>query len=152
VKYKLIEPSTHGPWHASMLNHVRGLVGTDGMGDFVLDLLIGSLGPTTYNNYGTGMLRVTVFYDEEDITPLQPTAGDVLRFTTRVARAKIIAANSLLPYFSAINNIFRDHLKEPLTLGPLLTGARRGFALRQEPVTDPDIRVYQSQHSSYNKL
>jgi hypothetical protein len=48
----------------------------------VLGLLTGSLAPTTYNNYGTGMRRFTVFYDEEGITPLQATAADMLRFTT----------------------------------------------------------------------
>jgi hypothetical protein len=29
----------------------RNLVGTDDVGDLVLDLLTGSLAPTTYNNY-----------------------------------------------------------------------------------------------------
>jgi hypothetical protein len=44
-----------------MCNHVRALVGTDDMGDLVLDLLTGSLAPTTYNNYDTGMRHFTVF-------------------------------------------------------------------------------------------
>jgi hypothetical protein len=41
------------------------------LGDLVLDLLTGSLAPTTYNNYGTGMRRFTVFRDEQGITPLE---------------------------------------------------------------------------------
>jgi hypothetical protein len=53
VKYRLVEPTAHTPWHASMRNHVDALVGTNDLGDLVLDLLTGSL-PTTYNNYGTG--------------------------------------------------------------------------------------------------
>jgi hypothetical protein len=44
-----------------MRNHVGALVGTDDMDDLVLDLLTGSLAPTTYNNYGTGMQRSTFF-------------------------------------------------------------------------------------------
>jgi hypothetical protein len=45
-----------------MRNHVGALVGTDDLGDIVLDLLTGSLATTTYNNYyGTGMRRFTVF-------------------------------------------------------------------------------------------
>jgi hypothetical protein len=35
-----------------MRNHVGALVGTNDLGDLVLDLLTGSLAPTTYNNYG----------------------------------------------------------------------------------------------------
>jgi hypothetical protein len=32
-------------------------------------------------------------------------------------------------------------MKEPVALGPLLTDARRGLAIQQHPITDPDIRV-----------
>ena len=124
-----------------MRNHVSTLVGTDHLGDLVLDLLTGSLAPSTYNNYGTGMRRFIVFCNEEGITPLEATAADMLRFTAWLARSGTIAANSLRPYFSAINKFFRDHLKEPVALGPLLTDARRGLAMQQQPITAPDIRV-----------
>jgi hypothetical protein len=124
-----------------MRNPVGALVGTYDLNDLVLDLLTGSLGPTTYNNYGTGVRRFTVFCNEEGITQLEATAADMLRFTTWLARAGTIAANSLQPYFSAINKFFRDQLKEPVALGPLLTDARRGLAMQQPPITDPDIRV-----------
>jgi predicted transglutaminase-like cysteine proteinase len=43
-----------------MRNHVGVLVGTDDLGDLVLDHLTGSLAPTTYNNYGTGTRRFAV--------------------------------------------------------------------------------------------
>jgi hypothetical protein len=141
VKYRLVEPSAHAPWHASMRNHVGTLVGTDDLGDLVLDLLTGSLAPTTCNNYGTGMRRFTVSCNKEGITPLEATAADMLRFRAWLARSGTIAANSLQPYFSAINKLFRDHLKEPVALGPLLTDARRGLAMQQQPITAPDIRV-----------
>jgi hypothetical protein len=65
-----------------MRNHVGTLVGIDDLGDLVLDLLTGSLALTTYNNYGTGMRRFTVFCNEEGITPLEATAADMLRFTS----------------------------------------------------------------------
>jgi hypothetical protein len=61
-----------------MRNHVGTLVGTDDLGDLVLDQLTGSLAPTTYNNYGTGMRRFTIFCNEEGITPLEATAADML--------------------------------------------------------------------------
>jgi hypothetical protein len=43
--------------------HVRALVDKDDLGDIVLDRLTGSLDPTIYNNYGTGIHRFTVFND-----------------------------------------------------------------------------------------
>jgi hypothetical protein len=63
-----------------MRNHVGGVGGTsseeseeseetDDMGDLVLDLLTGSLAPTTYNNYGTRMRRFIVLCEEDGITP-----------------------------------------------------------------------------------
>jgi hypothetical protein len=124
-----------------MRNHVGALVGTNDLGELVLDLLTGSLAPTTYNHYGTGMRRFTVFCNEEGITPLEATAADMLRFTAWLARYGTIAANNLQPYFSVMNKFFRDHLKEPVAMGPLLTDARRGLAMQQQPITDPDIRV-----------
>jgi hypothetical protein len=87
------------------------------------------------------MQRFTVFCNEEGITPLEATAADMLRVTSWLARAGTIAADSLQPYFSAIDKFFRDHMKEPLALGPLLTDARRGLAMQQHRITDPDIRV-----------
>jgi hypothetical protein len=99
VKYRVIVPSAHAPWHASIRNHVGALVGTDDLGDLVLDLLTGSLAPITYNNYGTVMRRFVVVYDEEGIAPLHATAADMLRFTTWLARAGTVAARNLQPYF-----------------------------------------------------
>jgi hypothetical protein len=87
------------------------------------------------------MRRFTGFCKEEGIAPLEATAADMLRFTTWLARSGTIAANRLQPYFSAINKFFRDHVKEPVALGTLLTDARRGLAMQQQPITDPDIRV-----------
>jgi hypothetical protein len=45
-----------------MRNHVGALVGTDDLGDIVLDLLT----PTTYNSYGTEMRRFTVFATKKE--------------------------------------------------------------------------------------
>jgi hypothetical protein len=86
------------------------------------------------------MRRFTVFCDEEGITPLHATAADMLHFTTWLVRAGTVAANNLQPYFLATSKFFRDHLKNPVALGPLLTDARRGLAMQQHPITDPNIR------------
>jgi hypothetical protein len=76
----------------------------------------------------------------------------MLRFTTWLARAGTVAANSLKPYFSAIKKFFRDHLKEPAALGPLLTDAHRGLAMKQQPFSPSPTPTfaYQSQRPSYN--
>jgi hypothetical protein len=86
-----------------MHNHVGALVGMDNMGDLVLNLLTGSLAPTTYDNYGTGMRRFIVFCDEEGITPLQANAGDTLHVTVWIARLETVEASNLQSSFSAIN-------------------------------------------------
>jgi hypothetical protein len=52
-----------------MRNHVGVLVGTDDLGDLVLDLLTGSLAPATYNTYGTGMRRFVVFFATKRASP-----------------------------------------------------------------------------------
>jgi hypothetical protein len=52
-----------------MLNHVGELVGMDDLGDLVLDFLTGSLAPTTYNNYGTGMRRFIKVFATKRASP-----------------------------------------------------------------------------------
>jgi hypothetical protein len=85
-----------------MRNHVEKLVEHDDLGDLVLDLLTGTLAPTTYDNYGTGMRRITFFCNEEGINPLHVTVAETLRFTAWLARSSTVAANCLLPYISII--------------------------------------------------
>jgi hypothetical protein len=59
VKYRLVEPSAHAPLHASMRSHIGALVGTDDLGDLLLDLLTNSLAPATNDNYNTMHLILT---------------------------------------------------------------------------------------------
>jgi hypothetical protein len=60
-----------------MRNHVGELVGMDDLGDLVLDFLTGSLAPTTYNNYGTGIRRFINIFATKRASPryflLRPT-------------------------------------------------------------------------------
>jgi hypothetical protein len=58
-----------------MRDHVGALVGTDDMRDLVLDLLTGSLALTTYNKYGTGMRRFTVFLQRRRNYPTRGYRG-----------------------------------------------------------------------------
>jgi hypothetical protein len=104
MKYRLIEPSAHAPWHASMGNHVGALVGTNDMGDLVL-------GPHNLPQLEHRNVTIHSFGDEEGITPLYATSADMLRFTEWLARARTVAACSHQPYFSTINKFFCDRLK-----------------------------------------
>eukprot|EP00873_Tetraselmis_striata_P010120 jgi/Tetstr1/430384/TSEL_020194.t1 len=42
-----------------------------------------------------------------------------------------IKASSLQPYLSAVNNFFKDHGREPMALGDLVSGVRKGLAASQ---------------------
>jgi hypothetical protein len=61
--------------------------------------------------YGTGMRRFTVFGDEEGITPLQATAGGMLRFTIKLARVGTVAASNLQPYSQRSTSSFATTLR-----------------------------------------
>eukprot|EP00873_Tetraselmis_striata_P005221 jgi/Tetstr1/425485/TSEL_015932.t1 len=61
-------------------------------------------------------------------------AADISRYTEG-------AIGALQPYLSAINTTFRDHLKEPVALGPLVNQAISGWKLAQVDVRTADIRV-----------
>jgi site-specific recombinase XerD len=78
----------------------------------VLDLLTGSLASTTYNNYGTGMRRFTVFCGEEGITPLvEATAADMLRFTAWLARPEPSRPTASNPTSQQSRNSFATTLR-----------------------------------------
>jgi hypothetical protein len=85
-----------------MRNHVGALVGTDNMGDLVLDLLTGSLAPTTCNNYGTGIVTINIFLRRRRYHPAtcyccRHAALYIMARPT--ARAGTVVACSLQPYF-----------------------------------------------------
>jgi hypothetical protein len=123
------------------------------MGDLVLELLTGSLSITTYNNYGTGVRRFTGFYDEMGIIPLHATAADMLRFTTWLARAgfrEIVAASSLQPFFSAINNFFETNLRSRWRWEHFKRTHVEDSPCNNNPSPTPTF-AYQSQHPSYKK-
>jgi hypothetical protein len=82
-----------------MRNRVGALVGTDDKGDLVLDLLTGSLAPTTYNNYGTGLPECDVsslFFNDEGITGgYRGRHSSLYNMARSAARAGTVADNSL---------------------------------------------------------
>jgi hypothetical protein len=45
------------------------------------------------------------------------------------------------PYFSAVNNYFRDHQLPPIAVGDLLADAKRGLEIQQQPLVMSDTRL-----------
>jgi hypothetical protein len=95
-------------------------------------MLSSSLAPTTYANYDIGMRQFAVFCHEEDIHPLQVTTQSVVRYTAWLGLQGTVAAASLQQCYSAINEFFRDHQKQPIAVGELVADARRGLELQHE--------------------
>eukprot|EP00873_Tetraselmis_striata_P045589 jgi/Tetstr1/465853/TSEL_010472.t1 len=58
--------------------------------------------------------------------PLEADTPFIVRYVAWAAcRGRKKQANALQPYMSVINTFFRDHLKEPVALGPLVNHATR---------------------------
>eukprot|EP00873_Tetraselmis_striata_P002825 jgi/Tetstr1/423089/TSEL_013860.t1 len=50
------------------------------------------------------------------------------RYVTWLGNLGTIKASSLQPYLSAVNNFFKDHGREPMALGDLMSRVRKGLA------------------------
>eukprot|EP00873_Tetraselmis_striata_P023802 jgi/Tetstr1/444066/TSEL_003306.t1 len=57
--------------------------------------------------------------------------GTMARFVTWLGNLGTIKASSLQPYLSAVNNFFKDHAREPMALGDLVSRVRKGLAASQ---------------------
>eukprot|EP00873_Tetraselmis_striata_P020949 jgi/Tetstr1/441213/TSEL_029469.t1 len=53
------------------------------------------------------------------------------RYVTWLGNLGTIKASSLQPYLSAVNNFFKDHSREPMALGDLVSRVRKGLAASQ---------------------
>jgi hypothetical protein len=54
------------------------------------------------------------------------------RYTAWLALHGVVAAISLQPHFSTVNQFFRDHQRQLIAVGELLADARRGLEMLQE--------------------
>eukprot|EP00873_Tetraselmis_striata_P038086 jgi/Tetstr1/458350/TSEL_044789.t1 len=57
------------------------------------------------------------------------------RYVTGLGNLGTIKASSLQPYLSAVNHFFKDHGREPMALGNLVSRARKGLAVWQGATT-----------------
>eukprot|EP00873_Tetraselmis_striata_P037031 jgi/Tetstr1/457295/TSEL_043900.t1 len=53
------------------------------------------------------------------------------RYITWLGNLGTIKASSVQPYLSAVNNFFKDHGREPMALGDLVSRVRKGLAASQ---------------------
>jgi hypothetical protein len=65
----------------------------------------------------------------------------MVRYMAWLALHGRVAANSLQPYFSAVNKFFRDHQRQPIAVGELLADARRGLEMLQERLVPSASRL-----------
>jgi hypothetical protein len=105
------------PWSADRAETFRDLLGTDKLGVTAIALLSNSLAPSTYANYDSALRQFFTFCTGENIAPLQATPATMVRYTAWLALHGTVAANSLQPYFSAVNKFFRDHQRQPISSG-----------------------------------
>eukprot|EP00873_Tetraselmis_striata_P023953 jgi/Tetstr1/444217/TSEL_032110.t1 len=57
--------------------------------------------------------------------------GTMARYVTWLGNMGTIKASSLQSYLSALNNFFKDHGREPMALGDLVSRVRKGLAASQ---------------------
>jgi hypothetical protein len=129
------------PWSADLADTFRDLLDTEKLGVTAVALLSNSLAPSTYANYDSALKQFLIFCTHENIAPLLATPATMVRYTAWLALHGTVAANSLQPYFSAVNKFFRDHQRQPVAVGELLADARRGLEMLQERLVPTASRL-----------
>eukprot|EP00873_Tetraselmis_striata_P037228 jgi/Tetstr1/457492/TSEL_044074.t1 len=117
--------------------------GSDELGQRTLDLLSSSLSAQTLKSYAGRLSQFAEFcHDSENISPLEATTANVVRYVAWIGERGHIAAKSLQPYLSAINTFFELHNLVPIAKDSLhLTSSRRGLMLRQRRLDAAPLRV-----------
>jgi hypothetical protein len=124
-----------------MAKTFQTLLGIDTLGARTISLLSKSLAPATYANYDITMRQFFAFCVEENLPPLLGTPATMVRYTAWLGLLGTVAANSMQPYFSAVNKYFRDHQLPPIAVGDLLADARRGLEMLQHRIVPTDTRL-----------
>jgi hypothetical protein len=123
-----------------MAQKFQTLLVTDTLGAAAIGLLNNSLALATYANYDSTLRQFFAFSGEEN-PPLQATPATMVRYTAWLGLLRTVAANSMQPYFSAVNKYFRDHQLPPIAVGDLLADARRGLEMLQHRIVPTDTRL-----------
>jgi hypothetical protein len=140
-RYNLQFGAAPAPWSVDLAETFPYLLGTDKLEVTAVALLSNSLAPSTHASYDSALRQFFILCTEENIAPLQATPATMVRYTAWLALLGTVAASSLQPCFSAVNKFFRDHQRQPIAVGELLTGARRGLEMLQHRIVPTASRL-----------
>ena len=153
VKYGVRQDITFAPWAASMRPGYLDLLGDDELGQAAVDMLASQLAPGSYKTYGTGVRSFAAFCAEAGVPDiLEATPKDIVRYLAWLQERGTVGGQSLQVYLSVINTLYRDHLREPVALGPLVTAARQGYLPHQVLLVAGPKRVYLPAAVAYSIL
>ena len=127
-RYLLKIRTSDKPWAAAGTAAMGKVFGTDQLGRDATALFQSALQEDTYENYESNLRSFISFCEVFLINPLEATPVDIARYLAWLGQRGTIAADSLHPYLSAINRYLQDHAREPVALGPLVAGVRKGLA------------------------
>eukprot|EP00873_Tetraselmis_striata_P039900 jgi/Tetstr1/460164/TSEL_005480.t1 len=105
--------------------------GSDTLGVQTMELLSAAWAPATAASYASCMKQYFRFCEEEQRPALAADPGIMARYVRWLGNLGTIKASSLQPYLSAVNNFFKDHGREPMALGDLVSRVRKGLAASQ---------------------
>eukprot|EP00873_Tetraselmis_striata_P045490 jgi/Tetstr1/465754/TSEL_010379.t1 len=111
-----------------MRPYMTRVLGSDTLGAQTLELLSAAWAPATTASYASCMKQYFRFCEEERRPALAADPGTMVRYVTWLGNLGTIKASSLQPYFSAVNNFFKDHGQEPMALGDLVSRVRKVLA------------------------
>lgn len=117
------------------------VVGDDDIGQLAADLMSAVLKPKSVGAYASHIKLYFEFCAVEGVLPADATPDRIVRYIAWVARRGCHKAKTFGPYLSAINAFLRDHLLEPVALGPFVERVVRGWRLRQYALESPELRV-----------
>eukprot|EP00873_Tetraselmis_striata_P014900 jgi/Tetstr1/435164/TSEL_002620.t1 len=100
--------------------------GSDTLGVQTPELLSAAWAPATAASYTSCMKQYFRFCEDERRPALAADPGTMARYVTWLGNLGTIKASSLQRYPSAVNNFFKDHGREPMALGDLVSRARKG--------------------------
>lgn len=116
-----------------MSAHLARSLGTDALGQLAVTLLLSSKAPNTYRSYGQKVQKFLRFCAQQKLDPCGCTQHDIVRYVAWLALEGRVAAESMQPYFSAINRLYEDLGHTPVAVGPLVRQAVLGLAGMQAP-------------------
>eukprot|EP00873_Tetraselmis_striata_P002459 jgi/Tetstr1/422723/TSEL_013520.t1 len=113
--------------------------GSDTLGVQTLELLSAAWAPATPASYANCMKQYFRFCEEERRPAQAADPGTMARYVTWLGNLGTIKASSLQPYMSAVNNFLKDHGREPMAMGDLVSRVRKGGLAASQVTLNPEL-------------